>query len=127
MNMNIRFEYLYRDAGNYKNWGQVVFENPNCVPVIELEKFLVSDLFEQLYFIAKSIGLPDLYFPDYNLELDHGFHEFYAIAETGETSDDSQGRSIEQLIESIKSNPVATTRSLRMPSSLGTTPDRGQA
>jgi hypothetical protein len=26
--MSVRFEYLYRDAGNFKNWGEVVFFNP---------------------------------------------------------------------------------------------------
>jgi len=26
--MNVRFEYLYRDAGNFKNWGEIVFFNP---------------------------------------------------------------------------------------------------
>ncbi len=29
--MNIAFEYLYRDAGNYKNWNTVVFSNRDAV------------------------------------------------------------------------------------------------
>ena len=30
--MNLRMDYLYRDAGNYKNWGEVVFANPASAP-----------------------------------------------------------------------------------------------
>lgn len=29
--MNIQLSYLYRDGGNYKFWGSVVFDNPNKV------------------------------------------------------------------------------------------------
>jgi hypothetical protein len=32
MGKNIKFIYLYRDAGNYKNWGEVVFYNKNKLP-----------------------------------------------------------------------------------------------
>lgn len=101
--MNIRMEYLYRDAGNYKNWGEVVFANPNRVAAIDAEKLVVAELFERQYFFAESVGLPDLHFPDYNLELDHFLHEFHAIAETEEIANDGQGRNIEQLIDSLRS------------------------
>lgn len=97
-------EYLYRDAGNYKNWGEVVFANPNCVPVSDAEKLVAAELFERQYFLAESVGLPDLHFPNHNLELDHGWHEFHAFAETDEIPDDTQGRNIEQLIESLHSH-----------------------
>ena len=101
--MNLRMDYLYRDAGNYKNWGEVVFANPNRVPAIDAEKLVVAELFERQYFFAESVGLPDLHFPEHNLELDHCLHEFHAIAETEEVPDDFQGRNIEQLIESLRS------------------------
>lgn len=101
--MNIRMEYLYRDAGNYKNWGEVVFANPNRVPVSDVEKLVAADLFERHYFLAESVGLPDLHFPDHNLELDHDWHEFHAFAETEKIPDDAQGRNVEQLIECLRS------------------------
>lgn len=101
--MNIRMEYLYRDAGNYKNWGEVVFANPSCAQVSDVEKLVTAELFERQYFWAKSVGLPDLHFPDFNVELDHDWHEFHAFAETEEMPDDAQGRNIEQLIECLRS------------------------
>jgi len=38
MRMNIRFEYLYRDAGNFKNWGEIIFSNKNNYDADYLEK-----------------------------------------------------------------------------------------
>ena len=28
---NLKFEYLYRDAGNYKQYGSMVFDNPTRI------------------------------------------------------------------------------------------------
>src|SRR5690606_41926148 len=40
--MNIRFNYLYRDAGNYKQYGFVVFSNPHNLPLREVEQTIPS-------------------------------------------------------------------------------------
>lgn len=100
--MNIRLEYLYRDAGNYKNWGNVVFSNPNSIPIDRAEKFVSDALIDHQYFLAKSVGLPDLHFPEFNADLDFLFHEFHALASTDESPDDLQGRSIDQMIDSLR-------------------------
>lgn len=39
--MNIRFEYLYRDHGNLKNWGEIVFSN-NDAYKRNIEEFIES-------------------------------------------------------------------------------------
>lgn len=108
--MNIRMEYLYRDAGNYKHWGEVVFSNPTNLPLQRVEKMLIDALFDGLYFIADSAGLPDLHFTDGNAALDHGWHELHGLAETEEPVSDSDGRCIEQLIEGLQSQSIGLIR-----------------
>jgi len=105
--MNIRMEYLYRDAGNYKNWGDVVFSNPNGVPIQHAEKMVNEALIDHQYFLAKSVGVPDLHFPEFNTDLDHHFHEFYALVQTEDTPDDLQKRSIEQLADSLRGQKIS--------------------
>ncbi len=100
---NIRLEYLYRDAGNYKNWGEVVFSNPNRIPVCVAEKLVTETLLEGQYFLADSSELPDLHFPELNVELDHAWHEFHAFTATEEAPNDAHGRSVEQLIKCMSS------------------------
>lgn len=100
--MNICMEYLYRDAGNYKNWGAVVFSNPGNISAKMAEKMANDALIDQSYFVAEKIGVPDLHFSSYNAELDHNWHEFYAFSETDVAADDRHGRSVEELIQYIK-------------------------
>ncbi len=100
--MNIRMEYLYRDAGNYKNWGEVVFSNPTSIPIKRVEQLVGDALFERQYFIAHSAGLPDLHFTECSIELDHDWHEFHGLAETEDPPNDSAGRGVEQLIECLQ-------------------------
>ena len=100
--MNIRMEYLYRDAGNYKNWGEVVFSNPTCIPIKRVKQLVGDALFERQFFNANLAGLPDIHFTECSVELDHGWHEFHGLAETEDSPNDSAGRGVEQLIECLK-------------------------
>lgn len=100
--MNIRFEYLYRDAGNFKNWGEVIFSNPSD---LEAELILVmanKALIERAYFVANKVGVPDLYFPEHDDELDHGWHEAHSFQPTLKEPNDCQDRSIEEFLESLR-------------------------
>lgn len=78
---HIVFEYLYRDAGNYKAWGSLLLRGsvtPECEA--ELRSYLDSGEF----FVAEAVGVPLV-----NRELwkwsggptedDHGFHEFHGF------------------------------------------------
>ncbi|MBI3283544.1 MAG: hypothetical protein HYZ65_01650 [Burkholderiales bacterium] len=63
--MNIRFSYLYCDAGNFKNFGEVVFANPNNLPLEELSAKVKQALLDGMFFDAYAVGVPELFFDDY--------------------------------------------------------------
>jgi hypothetical protein len=99
--MNVRFEYLYRDAGNYKNWGELVFSNPHKIDIDVMTLLIENALIEKSYFVASKAGIPDLHFEKYNEQLDHGWHEFHAFVATEDAANDLLGRNIEEFIESF--------------------------
>ena len=85
MNKHCVFEYLYRDAGNYKAWGELLLEGE-----LDDEKTarLISRFEEGELFIAEQIGVPTLYEQlwrecqcEPSDELDHVWHEFSEIRE----------------------------------------------
>ena len=100
--MNIRFEYLYRDAGNFKSWGELVFSNPHNINVNLLKTMVENVLIDQAYFVAFKADVPDLYFKEYNDQLDHSWHEFHAVAQTEEATNDPLGRNVEEFIKSLQ-------------------------
>ncbi|CAB5160032.1 MAG: hypothetical protein F2961_06315 [Actinobacteria bacterium] len=100
--MNIRFKYLYRDAGNFKNWGELVFSNPHNINVNLVKALAENVLIDQAYFIASKANVPDLHFNEYNDQLDHSWHQFHMVAQTEEATNDSLGRNIEEFIESLQ-------------------------
>ena len=80
---NIKLNYLYRDASNYKNYGSVIFSNTNGIPIKQIELALRNTLIDGEYFIANKWNIPELFFEEYNSD-DHEFHEFYSIEITNE-------------------------------------------
>ena len=76
---NIQFNYLYRDGGNYKKYGFVIFANPDNVGVAELETLIRSKLIYAEWFYVDQWKVPDLHFGTWDNELDHTFHEFESI------------------------------------------------
>lgn len=78
--MNIKFSYLYRDSGNYKNFKELIFANPKGLSILDLEALIISKLIDGMWFYAKDWGLPDLHFEDWDEDLDHGFHEFESLS-----------------------------------------------
>ena len=103
--MNIEFQYLYRDGGNYKKHGRVVFSNPDqLAPELAgtaLEKAFLTDGL----FIASQIRLPDVFlYSDGGLSCDdHCYHEFSSIRATPDVANDEDARSISEfLVEVIK-------------------------
>lgn len=100
--MNIKFSYLYRDAGNYKNYNNIIFSNPINISVEQLENCIRNSLIEGLWFDAINWRLPDLHFEEYewNTELDHNWHEFHLLKET--TEDPTTETTIESFLKSIR-------------------------
>lgn len=98
--MNTRFEYLYRDGGNWKRWGSVVFTG---APAPDLE-----DRFRRVcdwpdVFIAGQVRLPELFFTDYPVnEDDHCYHELWSVTATEDEADDAHARTIEEFVEEFE-------------------------
>ncbi|SFN96653.1 hypothetical protein SAMN05660284_02618 [Formivibrio citricus] len=84
MNYSV-FEYLYRDAGNYKAWGALLLEGETTeAEMARIRRHLLDNEF----FIAEQIGVPVLYEQlwqqcqsEPSEELDHVWHEFCRIRE----------------------------------------------
>ena len=75
------FEYLYRDASNYKAWGELLLSGiPSQSDIATLRACLESDL----YFVAEQVGIPAIYKELWDLSGgrtsdDHALHEFVAL------------------------------------------------
>ena len=105
---NIRFEYLYRDAGNFKNWGALVFANPHNITAEAVTAYAENVLIDRTYFVASKACVPDLHFADPIEHLDHDWHEFHSFQPTDETPNDSENRDIEQFVEALRSVDLAS-------------------
>ena len=75
------FEYVYRDASNYKAWGKILLIGlATPVNLGTLRRCLESDEF----FVAEQIGIPVLYQVLWALSSgpnndDHAYHEFFDL------------------------------------------------
>ncbi|MCW4470637.1 hypothetical protein OGH69_16820 [Flavobacterium sp. MFBS3-15] len=76
--MNIKLNYLYRDASNYKNYGSVVFSNSNHVSLRSIESAIRQNLIDSEYFVAEIWQLPSLFFSEQNKD-DHIWHEYESV------------------------------------------------
>ncbi|WP_184551056.1 hypothetical protein [Mucilaginibacter sp. FT3.2] len=83
---NIQFNYLYRDAGNYKNFGSVIFANPSNIGVTELSGLIQSNLIDQTWFYNHYWHLPDLRPKTFNNHTDPTWHEFERVGYTDEAA-----------------------------------------
>ncbi|WP_439182233.1 hypothetical protein [Carboxylicivirga taeanensis] len=56
--LNIKFEYLYRDEDNYKTFGELVFSNPDQLPLEHIQKGIESYLIEGCWFDPDTWRIP---------------------------------------------------------------------
>jgi hypothetical protein len=91
------FHYLYRDAGNNKQFAQAVFSNRENLSSEELEQRIRGLLKDGENFIAKEVGLPECFFEDRNDD-DHTWHEFEYVIDAGEGDERRQLRDITDLL-----------------------------
>ena len=96
---NILFSYLYRDGANYKNYGEVVFANPQDIEISQVEEAIGASLIDGEWFHAKPWQLPDLHFEKWDEEIDHQLHEFESVTHT--TAPPTDSRTIAQFLQSI--------------------------
>ena len=91
LSMSISLSYLYRDGANYKNYNEVIFDNPNNLKVQVIEATIREKLIDGQWFSANSWALPDMHFKEYawDSEIDHDWHEFNGVEETVEQATDN--------------------------------------
>jgi hypothetical protein len=102
MGVNIKFNYLYRDAANYKQFGSIVFTNASGKSSASLEAELRSVLIDSEFFEANRVDIPDLYADDWDHDIDHGWHEFDELEETQELCDDLLNRDFSEFLKQLR-------------------------
>lgn len=102
--MNVCVEYLYRDGGNFKNWGEVIFSNHAGIEISSLKEEIKKALISEEFFVAEELGIPTLYFGEFDEELDHGWHEFGSISPCNENPIGRVDRDIQDVLHLLKDN-----------------------
>ena len=75
------FEYLYRDASNYKSWGTIILHGT----ATEADIQILKEKFESgTFFIAEQLGIPPLYAELWHFSNgpsidDHVWHSFHTL------------------------------------------------
>lgn len=75
------FDYMYRDAGNFKAFGTIILEGRLSAADLQLIRSCLSS---REFFIAEQVGVPPLYQDLYRwsggaTNSDHCWHEFVAF------------------------------------------------
>jgi hypothetical protein len=78
---NILFEYLYRDASNFKQHGQAIFSNNKNLTLADIAAQIVAALHDEQWFFAEKVELETCFFSTQNDD-DHPWHEFDCVQET---------------------------------------------
>ena len=100
---NVELSYLYRDGGNYKNWGRVVFSNPGKLNIESVEAQLRQAFEQEELFIASQIRVPDVFLylgGEFSFD-DHCYHEFDEVRQTPEAANDPHNRSISEFLAEV--------------------------
>lgn len=101
---HIRFSFLYRDAANYKTFSDLIFANPDAIPMDTVRAIVCSGCNVDLCFDPVTWGIPNIRTQPYDSELDHSWYEFESVEETGEEPTD--GRTVREFLEMVKQNPL---------------------
>jgi len=100
---NVEFSYLYRDGGNYKKFGRVVFSNSEQITCEAIQKVLTEAFLEEGLFIADQIRIPEVFlFANDQLSFDdHCYHEFDAVRATNEQPSDVHKRTVSEFAAEV--------------------------
>lgn len=98
--LNLKLNYLYRDGANYKQFGYVVFANPDFLTPRRASEKLRQKLISNTFFVPQDWGLPRLQYHPFDPEIDHEWHEFETFEWTVEDVND--GRKVEEFLENIE-------------------------
>jgi hypothetical protein len=97
---NIKFEYLYRDEGNYKTFGEVIFSNPDSLSLNFVRNFIESHLIEGAWFEPDKWGIPRFSFHQHN---PFGIHDYiwYEFEQLSYTNTNADGPLINELLKNF--------------------------
>jgi len=76
---NIKFNYLYRDGGNYKKFNSVIFENDQSISIEDLEALIKSKLIYGEWFYADQWKVPEIFPSTFDFKTDPTWHEFESV------------------------------------------------
>ncbi len=99
----IKFNYLYRDASNYRIWGYEVFSNPQSLDLTIIESKIRESLIDGEFFDPQYWRVQALKHEDWIPELDHTWNAFDCIEYTDENPTTSI--SINEFLELISKIP----------------------
>ncbi len=101
--LNTAFEYLYRDGGNNKLHGRIIFAG--CITNEENLRFTKA-LEDGDKFIATQVDIPNVanwaVEPHSVCEFDHCWHEAAGFVVTGEEPTDEHNRTITQFVNRVE-------------------------
>ena len=101
---NVRFVYMYRDASNYKQHGEVILSNETQRTVEEVDIQTRSLLSDGLFFIARQVQIEERFFAVVS-EDDHPWHEFVMVEATTDPAFDpvpDQKRDISKFLKELE-------------------------
>jgi hypothetical protein len=100
---NVEFSYLYRDGGNYKRFGRVVFSDPEQISCGAIIGALTEAFLEEGLFIADQVRVPEVFlFANGELSFDdHCYHEFDAVRATEKEPNDLHMRTISEFVSEV--------------------------
>jgi|SRR5579872_2390163 len=103
--MNLRFDYLYRDAGNWKKHGSIIFSNPNNLTPENVLSILSNQLGGDLLFMAHQVRIPEIFLFSNENEVtadDQCFHEVSGVVEARDKANDPYHRTIDELLAEVR-------------------------
>lgn len=80
--MNVRMDYMYRDAGNNKLRENTIFSNNHRLTLCQVADFVQAAFIKGKWFDPDSCGIERLTFERCDSDLDHEWHEIETISPT---------------------------------------------
>lgn len=70
---------MYRDAGNFKLFGEILLANPKQRALKDLDAAIRMHLIDQQFFNPDEVGISRLKHSKWEPALDHEWHEYVSI------------------------------------------------
>jgi hypothetical protein len=100
---NVAFDYMYRDAGNYKKHEAVIFRGIPDADLVALDAAIRVSLIDGMFFYPQKVGIPMLNLDEYGHddEQDVTWNEYVGVRVTDENV--TGERTIDEFVVRFKS------------------------